>query len=444
MKHLSTTLLILSLIRDSPTVNNCDIILHVTSIMHVMFQISVSMGGWRQLSAVFRSHHQLVTGLSISGQRGQHTIALSPLPQHAQVVIAGAGMIGNAIAYHLVKKGWSDIVIIDKGSVADGTSKYGSGMLGLFRPQHERNIVQYCIDLYQQLQEEGYDLGLEHCGSVNLAATTDRMISLKRRASAYRPTGVECHLIGPDEIKKLHPYVNTDDILGGVWMPKDACVNAGKVSEVLAYVASQGGAKFVSGCGVKKVVTSKAPVAGQPGQPVQHNNRHVTVSGVDTDQGFISCDYFVNTAGIWAREIGRMSDTPVRIPICPAEHFFMTFKPIQELEGQKLPNVRDYDSQVYVRQFGSSYMMGAFEKIARPWDVTRHGIDPDWNQIKEEHWIHFEPYIRAAMQRLPILKEAQYDFLLNTPDAFTPDGKWILGETPEVGRYFVSILISLV
>jgi len=82
-------------------------------------------------------------------------------------------------------------------------------------------------------------------------------------------------------------------------------------------------------------------------------------------------------------------------------------------------------------------MMGAFESLARPWDVTRHGIDPEWNQIKEEHWIHFEPYIRAAMHRLPVLKETQYDFLLNTPDAFTPDGKWIFGETPEVGRYFV-------
>ena len=93
-----------------------------------------------------------------------------------------------------------------------------------------------------------------------------------------------------------------------------------------------------------------------------------------------------------------MMDTPVRIPICPAEHFFMTFKPIAgntdislvngqqsivniikytvligqqqfnsipELEDKKLPNVRDYDSQVYVRQFGSSYMMGAFETLAR-------------------------------------------------------------------------------
>merc|ERR1719427_1733263 len=73
-------------------------------------------------------------------------------------------MIGNSVAYHLVQRGWSNIVIIDKGGVADGTSKHGSGMLGLFRPQHERSIVQYCIDLYQDLQEQGHDLGLEHCG----------------------------------------------------------------------------------------------------------------------------------------------------------------------------------------------------------------------------------------------------------------------------------------
>ena len=116
--------------------------------------------------------------------RAQHGIVSSPLPSQAQVVIAGAGMIGNSIAYHLVKKGWTDIVIIEKGQIADGTSKYGSGMLGLFRPQHERKIVQYCIDLYQALEEEGYDLGLNHCGSVNLATTKDRMVSLRRRASA--------------------------------------------------------------------------------------------------------------------------------------------------------------------------------------------------------------------------------------------------------------------
>ena len=223
------------------------------------------MGGWRQVSAtvsrVFPGPGANINKLLAAAghwpghARGQHSITQSSLPSHAQVVIAGAGMIGNSVAYHLVKKGWNDIVVIEKGNVAEGTSKFGSGMLGLFRPQHEREIVQYCIDLYQNLQEEGHDLGLEHCGSVNLAATEDRWTSLKRRASAYRPSGVECHLVSPEEIQKLHPYVNTDGIHGGVFMPGDACVNAGKVSKVLALEAQKGGAKFVSDCGVKRVLT---------------------------------------------------------------------------------------------------------------------------------------------------------------------------------------------
>ena len=96
---------------------------------------------------------------------------------------------------------------------------------------------------------------------------------------------------------------------------------------------------------------------------------------------------------------------PVRIPICPAEHFFLTFQPRRELDGKKLPNVRDYDSRIYLRQNGSAFMLGVFEKQARPWDVTKHGQESDWNQIKEDHWLHLEPYIRAALRRIPILKE---------------------------------------
>ena len=80
--------------------------------------------------------------------------------------------------------------------------------------------------------------------------------------------------------------------------------------------------------------------------------------------------------------LGRMMDTPVRIPVCPAEHFFLAFKHKPELQDKKLPNVRDYDSRIYLRQTGSSFLMGVFEKQARPWDVTKHGVDPEWNQIK--------------------------------------------------------------
>ena len=76
------------------------------------------------------------------------------------------------------------MVIVDKGGVADGTSKTGSGMLGLFRPSHERAIVEYCIEFYRMLQNKGYDIGLETTGGLNLAASKDRLISLTRRANS--------------------------------------------------------------------------------------------------------------------------------------------------------------------------------------------------------------------------------------------------------------------
>lgn len=100
-------------------------------------------------------------------------------------------------------------------SVADGTSKTGSGLLGLFRPSPERRVVKYCIEFYRMLQEKGYDIGLEQCGSLNLANSKDRLISLTRRANRYQPTGLECHILTRDQIVEFHPYLHTEDLTGG-------------------------------------------------------------------------------------------------------------------------------------------------------------------------------------------------------------------------------------
>lgn len=143
-----------------------------------------------------RSYFHVPENIRRAPVNGNITVPLeTTLPQHAQVVIAGSGMIGNSVAFHLAQLGWKDIVVLDKGQVAGGQSKTGSGMLGLFRPSAERRIVQYCIDLYRTLQSKGYDIGLVECGSLNLAQTRDRLISLTRRANRYKPTGLECHIL---------------------------------------------------------------------------------------------------------------------------------------------------------------------------------------------------------------------------------------------------------
>lgn len=376
----------------------------------------------------------------LSTERQYKAAEETVLPGRAQVVIAGAGLVGNSIAYHLVQQGWRDIVILDKGDVADGRSKYSHGCLGMFRPTPERQVVKYCLDMYQDLQDQGYPLGLEHCGSLNLATTPDRMVALKRRMSRYKPTGMECHLLSPGELSEKHPYLNTEGVLGGVWVPEDATANAGNVSEVLAFLASQGGARYVSGCEVRRIVTEKPTTPTLFKYSGTNPLSNVRVTGVETDIGSIDCEYFVNCAGLWARQLGGKTSTQVRIPICPAEAFYLTFVPIEELSNTQLPQVTDYDSNIYVRQYGSTFMMGAFERIARPWQVSKHpvaAVDQEWGSVREEHWIHMEPYIRAAIHRFPILRETHYGLLQNRPSVYTPDGQWILGESSEVKNYFV-------
>lgn len=103
---------------------------------------------WLSCSSSFRSHRSATRDSIIE------IPVEAQLPPRGQVVIAGSGLIGNSVAYHLVENGWQDVVIIDRGNIADGTSKSGSGMLGLFRPAHERKIVQYCIELYRKLQQK--------------------------------------------------------------------------------------------------------------------------------------------------------------------------------------------------------------------------------------------------------------------------------------------------
>ena len=328
------------------------------------------------------------------------------------------------MACHLVKNGLKDIVIIDKGGVADGTSKTGSGLLGLFRPSSERVIVKYCIEFYRMLEEKGYDIGLHQSGSLNLASSKDRLISLTRRANRYKPTGLECHILSRDEISGLHPYLFTEDVCGGkvivyalscmignsevfsaIWVPEDSEVNPKKVSEVLAFLAHQGGAKFVGNCEVKKVNTnSKGGAIRLPG-PKSYESCRVT--GVDTSLGHIECDYFVNCGGIWARTIGQLSEPNVKVPICPAEHYFLTFKRIEEIANKSIPTVRDYDNHIYLRRFRDSFLMGAFEPKARPWKLTtgrpkmhKPGIEGLTNELSEEQWYHMIPFITSATNRL--------------------------------------------
>ena len=121
---------------------------------------------------------------------------------------------------------------------------------------------------------------------------------------------------------------------------------------------------------MRKIVTRASNFLGPS------SSRNVRICGVETDKGFIECEYFVNCAGIWARDVGKLSDPVVNVPVHPVEHFFLTFQPLPGLkdgEAESLPNVRDYDNHVYFRGWNKSLMMGAFERrVGQNYYVTNY------------------------------------------------------------------------
>jgi len=343
------------------------------------------------------------------------------LPKQAQVVICGAGIVANSVAYHLVQNGWNDILVLDQKTIGSGTSHFGSGTLGLFKPIADRNLIMYSINLYRRLQELGYDIGFKQCGSLNLAQTKDRLIALKRRMAYHQATGLHCQVLGNKELKDFHPYLRTEDLEGAIWVPEDAVAKLPAICKTLAKLAKEGGARYVENCQVLQVLTE---------------NAHI--KGVETNIGTVFCEYFVNCAGMWARDLGLKCSPRVRVPAIPAEHFYITTPCFEPELDPRLPCVRDYDSHTYVREWEGGFLVGAFELEAKP-AFGGSGIPEDWKNKLPEDWNHIMPLWEKAVHRLPILKDVQNPVLTNSPDNFTPDGRWILGETPEVTNYFVSV-----
>ena len=344
------------------------------------------------------------------------------LPSQAQIVIVGGGIAGCSVAYHLAKLGRTDVLLLEQGKLTSGTTWHAAGLVGQMRPN--RNMTQmskYGIELYATLEAEtGLATGWKQCGSVNVARTPERMQVLKKQVAMARSFGVECHLITPQEAGDRYPVMRIDDLQGAIWLPGDGKANPADLCMSLAKGARNRGVKIVEDIEVTGVITEMGAEGPR-------------AVGVKTGQGEVRCEVIVNCAGQWARQFGALAG--VNVPLYSAEHFYIVTGKIVGVHPM-LPVMRDPDGYIYYKEEVGGLVMGGFEPQAKPWKVDPVPRDFQF-QLLGEDWDQFEILMTNAMHRTPCLETAEIKMLLNGPESFTPDGNFILGETPELRNYFV-------
>jgi len=340
------------------------------------------------------------------------------VPDHARAVIVGGGIVGMSVAYHLTQLGWRDVVLLEQGSLSGGTTWHAAGLVGQLRSSSNfTQLIRYSADLYSRLETlTGQATGWKRCGSVSVARTAERMIQLKRNAAMANAYGVEAHVIGLDEAAARYPLMRIDDLVGAVWIPGDGKANPADITQALARGARAGGARLMEGVKVTGV-----------------NVVNGAVTGVETSAGRIATEILVNCAGMWARELGRMSG--VTIPLHACEHMYIVTQPIPGVAAD-LPVLRDPDGHIYVKEEVGGLLMGGFDPWAKPWGTEGIPEGFAFGTLKED-WDKFDILMRNALVRLPALETAPVRTFLNGPESFTPDNYFILGEAPEVRRYYV-------
>ncbi len=357
---------------------------------------------------------------------------MSELPATARVVIIGGGAVGASSLYHLAKAGWTDCLLLEKNELTAGSTWHAAGNVPTFSSSWSiMNVQRYSASLYRDLGKEvDYPMNYHVTGSVRLGHSKERLQEFKRVAGMGRYQGMDLDILTPEEIKSRYPFAETHDLQGALYDPYDGDIDPAQLTQALAKGARDLGAKIIRFC----------PVTG-----VRRENGEWVI---ETEKGEVRCEFVVNAAGYYAREVGKMFGRDV--PMMVMSHQYMLFDTIPELEawskesGGKLPLLRDVDSSYYLRQEKYGMNLGPYERNCKAhWVSADDPMPKDFSfQLFPDDLERLEWYLNDAVERVPILGTAGLSKMINGPIPYAPDGNPLIGPMPGLPNAFEACVFT--
>jgi glycine cleavage system aminomethyltransferase T/glycine/D-amino acid oxidase-like deaminating enzyme len=343
------------------------------------------------------------------------------VPARANVVIIGAGIVGNSLAHHLARLGETELLLIDKGPLPNPGGSTGHASNFIFPVDHSREMTALTLDSVRQYRELGV---FTECGGIEVARSSERMQELTRRIASAKSWGIEpVSLLTPQEVGELVPYLDTSVIVGGFHTPGAGVVDSLQAGTLMREAAQASGALSVS------ALTEVHGIDVEGGR----------VTRVRTSRGDVEAGRVVICCGVWSPRIARMAGAS--IPLTPAVHQMIDIGPVPRFAssvGVEFPIVRDMDTNMYERQEGGSLEIGSYahrpilHEVDEIPSIEASALSPTELPFTQAD---FEPQLEQALELMPEIvgdESVGVKYAINGLLSLTPDGMPLLGETPEV------------
>ena len=344
----------------------------------------------------------------------------------AKVVVVGGGVVGVSALYHLAKKGWSDVVLVERKELTSGSTWHAAGLLPLFNMSYSvGQLHKYAVNFYKTLEEEtGQNVGFSVVSNIRLATMQDRMDEYHQYAAVAKTIGVKVNFLSPEEVKEIWPLCNTDGLIGAIQHPEDGYIQPADLTQALAKGARDKGAEICRNTNVTGIKQLE-------------NEMWV----VETDKGSIECEHVISCTGNFARQTGKM--VGLDIPVIPVEHQYIVTEPhpeIQKRKEQGLPEMgvlRDSDSSWYMREERGGLILGPYEKGAPACYVNGPSKNSEF-ELFQEDIERIEPHIESAIHRVPVFGEVGVKKVYNGAICYTPDGSPIVGPAWGLKNFWIN------
>jgi len=340
---------------------------------------------------------------------------------HVRVLVIGGGVVGVSTLYHLTKKGWTDVALIERTELTAGSTWHAAGLLPLFNMSYTvGQLHKYSVDLYKRLPEEtGQDVSFHVTGNLRLATCKERMDEYQKYCGTANTIGVPFEVISPARVKELWPLIelggsaDTPAIVGALYHPHDGHIAPADLTMALRKGARSAGAEIyehTEALGIERSASGEWQVR--------------------TSKGDITAEHLVLATGNYARQSGRLLGLDV--PAIPVEHQYIVYDQSAELKayrqggGRELAVLRESDKSYYLREERLGWILGPYENGAPA--RFADGV-PDWfgRSLFPGDLDRLVPYVEAATRRVPALESCGIKDIVNGPISYTPDGSPLIG-----------------